>query len=38
MLLTRAGLWLASDNFAGYTNCGGVHGYSGICFLPYPSP
>ena len=35
MLLTRAGLWIASDNFGGNTSCGGVSGYDGICFLPY---
>jgi hypothetical protein len=36
MLLTSAGLWIASDNFGGRTSCGGVSGYAGICFLPYP--
>ena len=36
MLLTSAGLWIASDNFGGNTQCGGVSGYAGICFLPYP--
>ena len=36
MLLTSAGLWIASDNFGGFTSCGGVSGFSGICFLPYP--
>jgi hypothetical protein len=35
MLLTSAGLWIASDNFGGQTSCGGVSGYAGICFLPY---
>jgi len=35
MLLTNAGLWIASDNFGGNTSCGGVSGYAGICFLPY---
>ena len=35
MLLTSAGLWIASDNFAGGTSCGGVSGFAGICFLPY---
>ena len=35
MLLTSAGLWIASDNFGGKTSCGGVSGYAGICFLPY---
>jgi hypothetical protein len=37
MLFTSAGLWIASDNFGGGTSCGGVSGFSGICFLPYPS-
>ena len=37
MLLTSAGLWIASDNFGGDTSCGGQPGYAGICFLPYPS-
>jgi hypothetical protein len=42
MLLTGAGLWVASDNgvFSGGTfhlsdTCGGIHGHAGICFLPY---
>jgi hypothetical protein len=35
MLLTSAGLWIASDNFGGNTSCGGVRGFSGICFLAY---
>jgi len=35
MLLTSAGLWIASDNFDGADKCGGVSGHSGICFLPY---
>jgi hypothetical protein len=37
MLVTSAGLWIASDNFSGFTSCGGQSGYSGICFLPYTS-
>jgi hypothetical protein len=37
MLLTTAGLWIASDNFAGDTSCGGQAGFSGICLLPYTS-
>jgi hypothetical protein len=37
MLLTSAGLWIASDNFGGGTQCGGVSGFAGICFLPYPA-
>jgi hypothetical protein len=35
MLLTSAGLWIASDNFEGTDQCGGVTGHAGICFLPY---
>lgn len=35
MLLTRAGLWIASDNFHGAQMCGGVLGLAGICFLRY---
>jgi hypothetical protein len=35
MLLTSAGLWIASDNYAGSNSCGGVSGHAGICFLPY---
>ena len=35
MLLTGAGLWVASDTFGGGEQCGGVSGYAGICFLPY---
>ena len=35
MLLTSAGLWIASDNFDGSSTCAGVYGYAGICFLPY---
>jgi hypothetical protein len=34
MLRTSAGLWIASDNFAGSNSCGGVSGHAGICFLP----
>src|SRR5215831_5577950 len=37
MLLTGAGLWIASDNFGGGIQCGGVAGFAGICFLPYPA-
>jgi hypothetical protein len=37
MLLTTAGLWIASDNFGGGTSCGGLAGFAGICFLPYSS-
>jgi hypothetical protein len=35
MLLTSAGLWIASDNFGHSQTCGFVSGLSGICFLPY---
>jgi hypothetical protein len=36
MLLTSAGLWIASDNFnGGADSCGGHAGHAGICFLPY---
>ena len=37
LLLTGAGLWIASDNFRGSQMCGKVNGLSGICFLPYRS-
>jgi hypothetical protein len=35
MLLTSAGLWIASDNEGSSQTCGFVSGLSGICFLPY---
>jgi hypothetical protein len=35
LLVTEAGLWIASDNFGGNTSCGGKSGHAGICFLPY---
>jgi hypothetical protein len=35
MLLTSAGLWIASDNLGGASRCGGAGGHAGICFLPY---
>ncbi len=37
MLVTNAGLWIASDNYDGSDMCGGVYGLAGICFLPYPT-
>jgi len=37
MLITSAGLWIASDNLDNLSTCGGVSGLAGICFLPYPS-
>ena len=35
MLVTSAGLWIASDNYEASNSCGGVSGHAGICFLPY---
>jgi hypothetical protein len=35
MLLTSAGLWIASDNFDGTTMCGGLDNRAGVCFFPY---
>lgn len=35
MLVTSAGLWIASSNRYGSDSCGGVGGLAGICFLPY---
>ncbi len=35
MLITSAGLWIASDNQNNGTQCGGVSGHAGICLLPY---
>ena len=35
MLITSAGLWVASDNGFSADNCGHVSGHAGICFLPY---
>jgi hypothetical protein len=35
MLITSAGLWIASDNEDGSQTCGSVTNLSGICFLPY---
>jgi hypothetical protein len=34
MLVTPAGLWIASDNADSSNKCGGVSGHAGICFLP----
>jgi hypothetical protein len=36
MLITSAGLWIASDNYQGSQTCGGVSGLAGLCLLPYP--
>jgi hypothetical protein len=35
MLGTTAGLWIASDNQNGASQCAGKSGHAGICFLPY---
>jgi hypothetical protein len=35
MLITSAGLWIASSNQFGSGKCGGVSGHIGICLLPY---
>jgi hypothetical protein len=35
MLDTSAGLWIASDNQNGASQCAGKFGHAGICFLPY---
>jgi len=35
MLDTSAGLWIASDNQRGASECAGKSGHAGICFLPY---
>jgi hypothetical protein len=35
MLLTSAGLWIASDNLNNASFCAGKSGHAGICFLPY---
>jgi hypothetical protein len=35
MLLTSAGLWIASDNLNGANTCAHKSGHAGICFLPY---
>jgi len=35
MVVTPAGLWIASDNFENTADCGGVGGHAGICFMPY---
>src|SRR5215472_13104707 len=34
LVVTGAGLWVASDNFGGNTSCGGQSGYAGLCLLP----
>jgi hypothetical protein len=37
MLITGAGLWIASSNRFGAQKCGDVGRHAGICLLPYPS-
>jgi hypothetical protein len=34
LVLTSAGLWVASDNYEGSAMCGGVLNHAGICFFP----
>jgi hypothetical protein len=34
MLVTSAGLWIASDNYQGSQTCAGVTGHAGLCLLP----
>jgi hypothetical protein len=34
MLVTDAGLWIASDNMNNASQCGGVFQHAGICFMP----
>jgi hypothetical protein len=34
MLITSAGLWIASDNFNNTNMCGGKLNHAGICFFP----
>jgi hypothetical protein len=34
MIITSAGLWIASDNWNNSVKCGGVY-HPGICFFPY---
>jgi hypothetical protein len=36
MLITAAGLWIASDNYQGTQMCGAANGLAGLCLLPYP--
>ena len=35
MLVTSAGLWIASDDEGATDTCGNASGLAGICFLPY---
>lgn len=35
MLVTSAGLWIASDNSGNADSCAGHYGYSGLCLLLY---
>ena len=37
MLITSAGLWIASTNRYGSNWCSGATNHSGICLLPYPT-
>jgi hypothetical protein len=35
VLVTTAGLWIASDNQANTDTCAGKHAHMGLCYLPY---
>lgn len=35
MVVTGAGLWIASDNAQNTDDCGRQYGHSGLCFFPY---
>ena len=35
MVITSAGLWIASDNQNDSVKCGGKFNHAGICLLPY---
>jgi hypothetical protein len=35
VLVTTGGVWIASDNQANTSTCGGKSGHMGICYLPY---
>jgi hypothetical protein len=36
LVITSAGLWIASTDRGGANSCENVGGHAGICFLPYP--
>ena len=37
MLITSAGLWIASTNRYGADACNGIGDHAGLCLLPYPA-